>query len=142
MGTRNDNDNDNSNGNENNFEDEHCVDEEELAERLDEVAEKIDGYLARAEDINHDFISRHDKYVPLDDIPYGEEVLRLREFPKSLEAAQSGLDLLPDGQPDSVRQDLLKEIEELVEEAESTLDDCTELPPLGEDQDWEDDPDF
>lgn len=114
-------------------------DREELEEAIAEAAtliEDVDNYRGRAEAIDDEYRRLHedDRYT-LDDLPYGEELIRTRELPGALFKAASGLDRLSDDRASApaVLSAGLRSIQAILEDARSTLDDCTAIPP---DNDW------
>ena len=78
-----------------------------------------------------------DDYVPLDNLPYGEELIRTKALPEEVKKTIQILEDISDGyvQPNEITS-LFQKAEETIEEARGTLEDCTPLP---EDEDEDED---
>jgi hypothetical protein len=112
---------------------------QELVSRAEEVAEEAENYLAVATEIDNRKKARDPRdYVPLDDLPFGEECIRLDGVPDALRALADNLQTV-NLETISVSNfsQLLDDAEEHINDAKSTIDDCSELPS----QDGEDDDD-
>lgn len=104
--------------------------EELIGQGLD-VKQEIEDYRDEAISIDEDYKARHQdrNYIPLDDLPYGEEILRTESLPADVEEAIGRLESVS-LDTDSVTT-VVKVIEEtrlIIEGAKSTVDDCTDLP--------------
>ncbi|MCY1382320.1 hypothetical protein D9M69_703340 [compost metagenome] len=64
-----------------------------------------------------------DRRLSLDDLPYGEEMVRTKELPLALKRAARLLD------GEKVTAQAFNEARDIVLDAQTTLDDCTPLPP-------------
>lgn len=105
---------------------------DELVSQGQEVKVEIEDYLDEAVAIDEAYERRneHQKYIPLDDLPYGEEILRTQNLPVQIEEvieALSNLDLEKDSVTAVV--EVIEEARRVIEDAKSTVDDCTDLPP-------------
>lgn len=98
---------------------------------------EVDHYRTTATAIDEQFESRNDdRRLSLDDMPYGEELIRTREFPKNLEQAITLLTNVEQvGLSPTEATELFQKAEAIIEDVRSTLDDCQALPPEDEDED-------
>ena len=70
-------------------------------------------------------------------MPYGEELIRTRELPAELEHAIGLLSKIDEGKLLPEESALaFKEAESIIENAQSTIDDCTELSSDEEDDEF------
>lgn len=118
---------------------------EELIGQGLEVKQEIEDYRDEAISIDEDYKVRHQdrNYIPLDDLPYGEEILRTENLPTEVEEAIDRLENVS-LERDSVTTvvEVIEETRRIIEGAKSTVDDCTDLPsPSVEHDDWVDDED-
>ena len=113
---------------------------DEIQEALDsanQVLDEVIHYRNVAQDIDARFERENEgQRLSLDDLPYGEELIRTRDFPESLEQSIKNLENIADGNvpPENVPQ-LFKNASQVTEDARNTLDDCTSLPPEDEKDD-------
>ncbi|KTB65017.1 MULTISPECIES: hypothetical protein [Pseudomonas] len=110
-----------------------------LVDNAEDVAEEAEDYLDEATAIdNAKKASDPRDYVPLDDLPYGEECARLRGSPNALRALADELQSLPiERLSIGELSKTLEDAEERIEDVKSTISDCTPLPPKPEDEDGE-----
>lgn len=115
---------------------EEIADMEDAAESL---LEEIDEYRNAAEAINDRKINEDPRpYTPLDDQPFGEELVRTEEARQQVTDALDLLKLLKSGTLTEDEQSKVSaSARDLVDEAESTLRDCSPIPQADEDEDWE-----
>lgn len=108
-----------------------------LVDNAEEVADEAEDYLDIATAIDNEKKARdHRDYVPLDDLPYGEERARLDGSPEALRMLAENLQALPLEKLSLAElSQALEEAEEEIEEVKSTINDCTPLPAKPEDDD-------
>jgi hypothetical protein len=107
----------------------------ELISRGQEVKEKVEDYLDEAISIDEDYKHRneHRNYIPLDDLPYGEEILRTQHLPEGIDEVINSLEEIDfDKQSVTAVTEAIEEARRVIEDADSTVDDCTDLPPKEE----------
>lgn len=112
---------------------------QDLIDRADEAADDAEDYLDRATVIDHAKINRDPRaYVPLDDLPYGEERARLDGSPDALRDVAEQLRAIKVNDVSITSlQRVIGEAEEKINEVRSTIEDCTPLP---DDADEDDEP--
>lgn len=97
---------------------------EQLATAIQDTLDHVLDYRARAEEIDAAFERAHeDRRLTLDDMPFGEELIRTESLPAQLRCAAS---LLPDAE--SVTAETYNTARAAVVEALEIVADCTELP--------------
>ena len=104
----------------------------ELLQAIEVLCERVEEYHDEASVIDDEFRRQNeDRNFGLDDLPYGEELIRISDFPSQLADAQK---LLVNIQSSALTNqdavDSFKRAMEIAQEVESTLDDCTPLPPF------------
>lgn len=111
---------------------------QDLEDKLDEAISLLDKtreYRMVAGSIDQEVIGRSERYVPLDNLPYGEEMLRTESFESQLLSSIANIEgafKLP-AEEQAV---IFDEVREVIDEIASTLDDCTDLPSVTEDDDY------
>lgn len=111
---------------------------QELIEKAEDIADEVEEYLDVATAIDDNKKASDPRnYVPLDDLPYGEERCRLDRAPegmRSLAEELRALDVerMPLGELDKT----LEEAREAIDGVKATLDDCTPLPAVIEDDEF------
>ena len=108
---------------------------DELLNRGQEVKEKVEDYLGEAISIDEDYKNRNDhrNNISLDDLPYGEEILRTQHLPAEIDVTLQSLEEIDfDKQSVTAVTETIEEARRVIEEADSTVDDCTDLPPKEE----------
>jgi predicted RNase H-like nuclease (RuvC/YqgF family) len=119
--------------------------EEQIQGLMDEgerVKEKIEEYKAAAEAADARYKAKHShrNYIPLDDLPYGEENIRLNGVPEAVEDELAKLKALNmNTHSVAVVAKVIEEAREKIENAESEVDDCT---PIETSEDEEEDAPF
>jgi len=94
-----------------------------LLEDAETLLSEISEYLEEANDINNVVYANNDiQDISLDDLPYGEEVARLRNAPDELS------NILNDLKEDNITEELFQELEEKVTDWRDTFDDCAKIP--------------
>lgn len=108
---------------------------QELIDIAEDVADETEKYLDVASEIDHrKRVNDPREYVPLDDLPFGEECARLDGAPSALRSLASELAVVPVAQmPLGELIKKIEEAEEQIEEVKSTLGDCTPLPNNNDD---------
>lgn len=92
-----------------------------------DVAQEIDDRFKR---------ENENRRLSLDDFPYGEELIRTQDLPESLSKSIEILDKIANSNvPPKEAPQLFQEASQIVDDARSTLDDCTSLPPEDEEDD-------
>lgn len=111
---------------------------QDLLEQGQELLEKLAHYRREASRIDDQVINSTDHYVPLDDLPYGEELIRTEDLPNQVQEAINKLEVISEGHlaPEAVAEDF-KDAEEAIQIAQDTLDDCTETPDTDDDEEDE-----
>jgi len=97
------------------------IDIKYILERAYSLQERINNYLLEANKINDKAINDSERDLNLDDLPYGEEVIRLKDCPKELESIISIIE------DDIQNENEYYEIENRIQEVEDTLNDCTSI---------------
>lgn len=103
---------------------------QELVEKAEETADEAEQYLDVANAVdNAKKASDPRDYVPLDDLPYGEERARLAGAPEGMRSVADQLRTLDvESTPLGQIANILEEAENDIEAVKSTIEDCTELP--------------
>lgn len=97
---------------------------EQLEQAVAEMQEAVSHYRSCAGEIDDDFRKANEhRRLSLDDLPYGEEMVRTKGLPASLCHAAQLLE------PEPVSMAAFNEARAIVIEAHETLEDCTSLPP-------------
>lgn len=103
---------------------------EKLAEAK-ELGERVAEYRYQATAIDDEFERKNeDRNYGLDDLPFGEELIRTRDLPTEIATAQKLLERIQSGElgdPASARD--FQRAALIVEDVEATLSDCKSLPP-------------
>lgn len=113
---------------------------DEIQEALgsaEQVRDEVVHYRNVAQDIDDRFERENEgRRLYLDDLPYGEELIRTRDFPELLDQSIKDLEDIADGNvPAEKIPQLFQDASQVIEDARSTLDDCTSLPPEDEEDD-------
>ena len=111
---------------------------EDALELAESLQEEINDYREQAQIIDNRFEAENEhRNLSLDDMPYGEELIRTRELPAELEHAIGLLSKIDEGKLLPEESALaFKEAESIIENAQSTIDDCTELSSDEEDDEF------
>jgi len=100
----------------------------ELIDSAETLLEQVIDYRDQASAIDAKVKNQSDNYVPLDNLPYGEELIRTKEFPEKLEGVIVALD------NENVSKEDIENAQELIEELVEALSDCTDLPSNDDDE--------
>jgi hypothetical protein len=113
---------------------------QELIHRAEEAADEAEEYLEGATSIdNTKQATDHRDYVPLDDLPYGEERVRLDGSPTNLRTLAKNLQAMPiESLTLGQLSEALEGAEDEIEVVKSTIADCTPLPSESEEDDDDD----
>ncbi len=109
---------------------------QELQEEAIKLKDKIEDYRDRGQEIDDKFMldNEDNKNLTLDDIPYGEEILRTENLPENLDEA---IYLLAKIDKEKVLSkdaiDAFNEAKKVIEHAREEFDDCIHLPPEEDD---------
>ncbi len=97
---------------------------EELTEKTENLRDKAETTLNHAHAINEREVNSSEHYVPLDDQPYGEELIRTKGMLESLEKQLEELEEIRDEEELSIAVKKLQDSEEVINEHSDTFDDC------------------
>jgi hypothetical protein len=100
-----------------------------------ELLEKLIYYRDVAGRIDAEYINSTEKNIPLDDLPYGEEILTIKDLLPEVQEAIHTLEKILEGNlsPEKVSE-CFENAEESIENAQDTLDELRRLPD-SEDED-------
>ena len=103
---------------------------ENLLHSAYDLKEKIINYQKVASGIDNKYRRMNeDRNISLDDLPYGEELIRIADLPDDIDKAIEILLAIISNKVSPERSvELFEEAEDILEEARSTLEDCTDLP--------------
>ena len=103
---------------------------EEAEQKIETLQERVEGYREKAQQINDRKVDNDPRdYVPLDGQPFGEELIRTEEIPGRLAAVSDLLDSLREESLTTAQKiEFGQQALEVIEDAESTLEDCTPVP--------------
>ena len=97
---------------------------EELTEQAESLKNKAEPTVNHAHYINERVINRSEHYVPLDDQPYGEELIRTDGIVESIDEQLKELEQVRDEEDLSKVVKIIQNAEEVINEHEETFDDC------------------
>lgn len=97
---------------------------EELTEQAEHLKEKVESTVGHASYINEKEVNKHDRYVPLDDQPYGEELIRTDGMVESINELLAELEQATAEEDLSERLKIIQSVEEDVNDLQSTFEDC------------------
>lgn len=109
-----------------------------LVSQGEQVKEKVEDYRDRASAIDEAYRRRNEdrNNISLDDLPFGEELVRTSGLPEQLERAIKKLEAVDlNTQPVAVVAKQINDAREIIDNADAEVDDCTSLPPEDEDED-------
>ncbi|WP_346397448.1 hypothetical protein [Pseudomonas syringae] len=104
----------------------------ELVDRGQEIKEKVEDYRDEAISIDTDYKNRNQErnYIPLDDLPYGEEIIRTEGLSAEIEESLHALESIDfDNQSVTTVVEAIEDARRIIQNADETLEDCTDLPP-------------
>ncbi|TNV04401.1 MULTISPECIES: hypothetical protein [Providencia] len=116
----------------------------ELFERAEDMKERVENYISVTDGLNRaqtiqledergiDIDSR--RWISIDDIDYGEENLRVKEEVPNVDSAIGILDEIIKGEVSDDLDGHLREVRELLDSVESTLDECNESSLMNDDE--------
>lgn len=110
---------------------------QETLERAESLLAEVKHYRSEAQEIDDRFTRKNeDRRLSLDDMPYGEELIRTRELPTSIEMAIALLTKIETGKVSSTDAiQAFQKAEEIIQDARDTIDDCTSLPSKKDEED-------
>jgi hypothetical protein len=94
----------------------------EFLNKAEDLLEKVNNYRQIAGAIDHRVKCQSENYVPLDSLPYGEEMIRTSELTEQLTSTIDSLE------NDNVSKEGVENAMFVIEDAEQTLADCKDLP--------------
>lgn len=97
---------------------------EELTEQAENLKENAEATIGYAQNINNEVVNRYDRYVPLDDQPYGEELVRTDGMIEEIESVISDLAQAREEDDLSKAVAIVKNTEDVINEHQDTFDDC------------------
>lgn len=103
---------------------------QDLQESASQLQEGVEHYRVEAQWIDDRYKAKNeDRRISLDDLPYGEELIRIRPLPQKLNRAILLLNQIAENKllPKDASE-AFEEANELVDDVQSTLDDFTPLP--------------
>lgn len=103
----------------------------DMLTQAEELGERVADYRDRATAIDDEFErNNEDRNYGLDDLPFGEELIRTRELPFEIHTAQQLLERIQSGElDDAAAARDFQRAALIVEEVETTLTDCKSIPP-------------
>lgn len=96
----------------------------ELIEQGESLRDKAETTISHAFDINERVINRSERSVPLDDQPYGEELIRTGGMVESIEKQLTKLEQVRDEEDLSKAVKIIQSVEEVINKHTETFDDC------------------
>lgn len=109
-----------------------------LVSQGEQVKEKVEDYRDRASAIDEAYRRRNEdrNNISLDDLPFGEELVRTSGLTEQLERVIKKLEAVDlNTQPVAVVAKQINDAREIIDNADAEVDDCTSLPPEDEDED-------
>ena len=97
---------------------------EELTEQAESLRDKAETTVNHAHDINERVVNSSERYVPLDDQPYGEELIRTDGIVESIDKQLKELEQARDEEDLSRAVTIIQNAEEVINEHRETFDDC------------------
>lgn len=97
---------------------------EELTQQAEHLKENAEAAIGYAQGINNEVVNRHDHYVPLDDQPYGEELIRTDGMIEEIDSVISDLEQAREEEDPSKAVVIVKNSEDVINEHQDTFDDC------------------
>ncbi|MEZ9145993.1 hypothetical protein CWN94_09355 [Vibrio splendidus] len=97
---------------------------EDLTEQAESLRDKVETTVNHAHEINERVLNKHERYVPLDDQPYGEELIRTDVMLESIDKQIIELQNLEDEKDVSRVVAIIKNVEEVINEHSETFHDC------------------
>ena len=107
----------------------------EVIEAVDQLIDEVAHYRAVAKRIDYEIERRNeDRYLSLDELPFGEELIRTEKLPGKLaHAAHMLAEIVQGVTPILQAAENFERVQAIVDDTRSTLDDCTSLPPDDDD---------
>ncbi|MBS9907643.1 hypothetical protein J4H53_20620 [Vibrio alginolyticus] len=97
---------------------------EELIEQAENLKENAEVTIGYAQNINDGVVNQHDHYVPLDDQPYGEELLRTDGMIDEIESVIADLEHAREEEDLTKVIGIVKNSEDIINDRQDTFEDC------------------
>ena len=97
---------------------------EELTEQAESLKENAEATIGYAQTINDEVVNRYDRDVPLDDQPYGEELVRTDGMIEDIESIMTDLEQAREEEDLSKAIAIVKNTEDVINGHQETFDDC------------------
>lgn len=97
---------------------------EELTEQAESLRDKAEATINHAYNINAKVVNSSERYVPLDDQPYGEELISTNGMVESINEQLVELEQLEGEEDPSKAINAIQIIEKTIKEHEETLQEC------------------
>jgi len=97
---------------------------EELIEEAEILRDKAETTIGHAFNINERVVNRSEGYVPLDDQPYGEELIRTDGMVESIDKQLTKLEQARDEEDLSKAVSIIQSVEAVINRHSETFDDC------------------
>ncbi|WP_375748393.1 hypothetical protein [Vibrio sp. HN007] len=97
---------------------------EELTEQAENLKEDAEATIGYAQSINNEVVNRSEHYVPLDDQPWGEELVRTDGMIEEIESVITNLEQAREEEDLSKAVEMVKNSEDVINERQDTFDDC------------------
>ncbi len=115
---------------------------EELAVRAENLKEKVEATVNRAHWINDEIVNSSERYVPLDDQPYGEELIRTDGMLESIDKVLVKLEQAQEEDSLAKAVEIVQSVEESIDKHQETFDDCfsedfIEMASKSVSEDWD-----
>lgn len=112
----------------------------DLGQQVKQLAAEVKDYRLIAQEIDDQFERNNEhRRLTLDDMPYGEELIRTRDLPQNLRSAAGMIAKLERGKLEPEQAvEVFEQVATIIEESRAVLDDCTPLPPSSDkdEDDW------
>lgn len=97
---------------------------EELTVQAENLKNKVEATVSHAHRINDEVINDSERYVPLDDQPYGEELVRTDGMVESIDKIISKLEQAQEAEDLGKAIQIIQGVEETINGHQETFDDC------------------
>ncbi|KIF49802.1 hypothetical protein M445_02910 [Vibrio owensii 47666-1] len=97
---------------------------EELIEQAENLKENAEPTIDYARNLNDQVVNRYDHYVPLDNQPYGEELVRTDGIIDEIDSAIAALEHVREEEDLTKAIEVVKNIEDVINEHQDTFEDC------------------
>lgn len=97
---------------------------EELIEQAESLKEDAEATIGYAQSINNEVVNRSEHYVPLDDQPWGEELVRTDDMIEEIESVINELEHAREEEDLTKVLGIVKSAEDIINDRQDTFDDC------------------